>query len=144
MSEIEYRNIRDLVLLLVLQDGLQKCTPLVTGRFLVKHACLDDLLVHVELVLGSSEDFLFNTVHSAQAQHPYLVLLPDTMSPVLSLQVLQIEMKEKFKDIISIQELLFINNTITDDKIQLPGLHIMLFNVLYQAITLCSGDFITW
>ena len=37
----------DLILLLVLQDSLQESPTLMAGGLLVKHACLDDLLVHI-------------------------------------------------------------------------------------------------
>lgn len=80
----------------MLQDGLQERAALMAGGFLVKHACLDNLLVHVELILSSGKDFLFYTVYGAEAQHPHLVQLPDTMSSVLSLQVLQEAMSGKF------------------------------------------------
>lgn len=77
-----------LILLLVFQDGLQESSALVAGGLLVEHAGLDDLLVHVELVFGSGQDLLLHAVHSAETQHTHLVLLPDTMGSILSLQVL--------------------------------------------------------
>ena len=77
-----------LVLLLVLQDGLQEGAPLVAGGLLVKHAGLDHLLVHVELVLGRGQDLLLHAVDRAQAEHPHLILLPDAVGAVLRLQVL--------------------------------------------------------
>lgn len=81
----------DLVLLLVFEDGLKEGPALVAGRLLVKHASLNNLLVHVQFVLGSSQDFLFNTVDRAKTQHAHLVLLTDTVGSVLSLQVLEEE-----------------------------------------------------
>lgn len=78
-----------LILLLVLQDGLQERPPLVAGRLLVKHARLDHLLIHVELVLGSSQDLFLHAVHRAEPQHPHLILLADAVGSVLGLQVLQ-------------------------------------------------------
>lgn len=78
----------DLILLLVLQDGLQEGPPLVARRLLVEHAGLDDLLVHVEFVLGGRQDFLLHAVDGAQAEHAHLVLLTNAVSPVLSLEVL--------------------------------------------------------
>lgn len=56
---------------------------------LVKHAGLDDLLIHVEFVFGSCQDFLLHAVHSAETEHAHLILLTYTVSPVLSLKVLE-------------------------------------------------------
>lgn len=78
-----------LVLLLVLQDGLQERPPLVARRLLVEHARLDHLLIHVELVLGGGQDLFLHAVHRAEPQHPHLVLLADAVGPVLGLQVLR-------------------------------------------------------
>lgn len=77
-----------LVLLLVLQDGLQKGTPLMAGGLLVKHASLDHLLIDVELVLGRSQNLLLHTIDCAEAEHAHLVLLPNAVGSVLRLQVL--------------------------------------------------------
>jgi len=84
----------DLVLLLVLQDGLQEGPALVAGGLLVEHAGLNDLLVHVEFVLGSGQDLLFNAVDRAEAQHAHLFQLTDAVRSVLGLQVLRGEDKE--------------------------------------------------
>ena len=79
----------DLVLFLVLQNGLQEGSTLTAWRLLVEHASLDDLLVHVQFVLGCCQDLLLHTVDSAEAEHAHLVLLTDTMGSVLSLQILR-------------------------------------------------------
>lgn len=81
----------DLILLLMLQDGLQEGPALMTGRLLVEHASLDDLLVHVEFVFGCSQNFLFHAVDRAETKYSHLVLLTDAVSSVLSLQVLREE-----------------------------------------------------
>lgn len=78
-----------LILFLMLEDGLQESSALVAGGLLVKHAGLDDLLVHVEFVFGSGQDLLLHAVHSTETQHTHLVLLPDTMGSILSLQILR-------------------------------------------------------
>lgn len=88
---------RYLVLLLVLQNGLQEGAALVARRLLVKHARLDDLLVHVEFVFGSCEDFLLHAVDGAQAKHAHLVLLAYAVSPVLSLKVLESEERREMR-----------------------------------------------
>lgn len=72
----------------MLQNGLQEGPALVARRLLVEHAGLDDLLVHVQFVLGSGQDFFLHTIDSAETQHTHLVLLTDAVRPVLSLQVL--------------------------------------------------------
>lgn len=77
-----------LILLFVLQDGLQESPALMAGGFLVEHAGLDDLLVHVQFVFGSGQDLLLHAVHGTQTQHTHLVLLPDTMGAILGLQIL--------------------------------------------------------
>ena len=79
----------DLVLFLVLQDGLQEDAALVAGGLLVEHASLDHLLVHVQLVLGSCQDLLLHTVDGAKAEHAHLVRLTDAVGAVLSLKVLE-------------------------------------------------------
>lgn len=82
------RRCPHLVLLLVLQDGLQEGAPLVARGLLVEHAGLDHLLVHVELVLGRRQDLLLHAIDRAEAEHAHLVLLPDAVGAVLRLQVL--------------------------------------------------------
>jgi len=84
-------NASHLVLLLRLQDGLEEGAALVAGGLLVEHARLDDLLVHVELVLGRRQDLLLHAVDGAEAEHAHLVLLADAVGAVLSLQVLEDE-----------------------------------------------------
>lgn len=59
------------------------------GGLLVEHACLDDLLIHIEFVFGSCQDFFLHTVDGAETEHAHLVLLTDAVSPVLSLEVLE-------------------------------------------------------
>lgn len=78
----------DLVLFLVLQDGLQEGPTFAAGGLLVEHAGLDDLLVHVQLVLGRGQDLLLHAVDGAEAEHAHLVLLTDAVGSVLGLQVL--------------------------------------------------------
>ena len=85
-----------LILLLMLQDSLEESSPFMAGGLLVKHASLDHLLVYVQLVLGCCEDLLFHTVHSAEAQHADLILLPNTVCSVLCLQVLEGEEEDPF------------------------------------------------
>ena len=58
------------------------------GRLLIKHARLDHLLIHIQLVLGGGEDLLFHAVDGAESQHTDLVLLANAVSAVLRLQVL--------------------------------------------------------
>ena len=77
-----------LIFLFVLQYGLQEGPPLVAGRLLIKHARLDHLLIHIQLVLGGGEDLLLHAVDGAEPQHTDLVLLADAVSAVLRLQVL--------------------------------------------------------
>lgn len=77
-----------LIFLLMLQDGLQECPPLVAWRLLIKHACLDHFLIHIQLVLCGCEDLFLHAVHGAESQHPDLVLLADAVSSVLCLQIL--------------------------------------------------------
>lgn len=48
------------------------------------------------------------------------------------------------KNMFFIQELPFINNTATEYNVQLPRLHVRLFNVFYQARVRCSSRCITW
>lgn len=73
----------------MLQDGLKKGPALVAGRLLIEHAGLDDLLIHIEFILGSGKDFLLYTVDRAQTQHSHLILLTNTVGSVLSLQILE-------------------------------------------------------
>ncbi|KAH9409282.1 hypothetical protein TYRP_010285 [Tyrophagus putrescentiae] len=87
-----------LVALVVLQDGLEKgkefishlqhLLPLRPRTLLVKHARLNDLLIEVQLVLGRRQNALLHRVHSDQPQHPHLILLPNSMRPILRLQIL--------------------------------------------------------
>lgn len=56
---------------------------------LVKHASLDDLLIHVQFVFGSCQDLLLHTVDGTETEHAHLVLLADAVSSVLSLKVLE-------------------------------------------------------
>lgn len=72
----------------MLQYGLQECSPLMAWRLLIKHACLDHLLIHVQLVLCSCQDLFLHAVHGAESQYPDLVLLADAVSAVLGLQIL--------------------------------------------------------
>lgn len=72
----------------MLQYGLQEGPPLMAGRLLIKHARLDHLLIHIQLVLGGGEDLLLHTVDRAESQHADLVLLANAVSAVLRLQVL--------------------------------------------------------
>ena len=61
-------------------------TPLMAGRLLVEHACLDHLLIHIEFVFGSSQYLLFHTVDRAQAKNTHLILLSNAMGSILCLQ----------------------------------------------------------
>lgn len=58
------------------------------GRLLVKHSGLDDLLVHVQFVFGSSQDLLLHTADSTKTENAYLILLTNAMGSVLGLKVL--------------------------------------------------------
>lgn len=62
-----------------------------TRGFLVEHTSLDDLLINVKFIFGSSEDLLFYAVDGAETQHTHLILLSDSVSAVLSLQILKME-----------------------------------------------------
>ena len=57
---------------------------------LIKHTSLDDLLINIKLVPGCRKNLLFNTVHCHQPQYTHLILLPNTMGTILSLQILKI------------------------------------------------------
>jgi len=73
---------------LLQEDVLEELPTLRVGGLVVKHACLNDFLVHVQLVAGCCLDSLLHTVHSHEAQHTDLILLADAVSAVLGLQVL--------------------------------------------------------
>lgn len=79
------------ILFLVLQNSLKESSALMAGGFLIKHACLNDLLINIQFVFGSRKNFLLHTVDSTQAEHTYFILLANAMSSVLSLQVLVVE-----------------------------------------------------
>ncbi len=68
------------------EDGLQELPPLRPGRPVVEHARLDDLGVHVELVLGGRQDPLLDGVDRHQAEDADLVRLPDAVGAVLGLE----------------------------------------------------------
>lgn len=55
---------------------------------LVKHAGLDNLLINIQLVFGSSKDLLLHAVDGAETENAHFVLLPNAMRSVLRLQVL--------------------------------------------------------
>lgn len=68
------------------------------GGLLVEHARLDHLLVHVQLVFGRRQDLLLHAVDGAETEDAHFVLLADTVSAVLSLEVLEsAEEEEKRK-----------------------------------------------
>lgn len=73
----------------MLQDGLQESSTLMAGGLLVEHTSLDDFLVHVEFVFGGGQDLLLHAVHGTETKHTHLVLLPDAMGSILSLQILR-------------------------------------------------------
>ena len=87
-KETTYSDAFYLVLLLVLQDGLEEDAALVARGLLVKHAGLDHLLVHVQFVLGGRQDLFLHAVHGAEAEHAHFVHLADAVGAVLSLEVL--------------------------------------------------------
>lgn len=86
----------------MLQDGLQEGPALMAGGLLIEHAGLDDLLVNIQFVLSSSQNFLLHTVDGAKTKHTHFVLLTNTMSSVLSLQVLE-EDYERDGEIVKMQ-----------------------------------------
>lgn len=87
-------NHKYLVLLLVIgvilvQDSLEKLLSFAARRLLIKHSRLDDLFVHVEFVARGRKNTLLHRVDRHQSQYAHFVLLPDTMSSILSLQILE-------------------------------------------------------
>ena len=71
-----------------MQNGLEELSPIGSSRFLVKHAGLDDFLVHVQFVPGGGQNSLFDRPDRHQTQNAHFVRLPDTMGAILGLQIL--------------------------------------------------------
>ena len=67
---------------------MKKFSTLASGRPVVEHARLDDLLVHVQLEPGRGQDSLLDGVDHHETQNSDLVLLPDSVSPILGLEIL--------------------------------------------------------
>ena len=76
------------IIILRAEKSHQERSSLSGGGILVEHAGLNDLLIHIQLVSGGSQDLLLHAVDSHQSQDSHFILLTDTMSAVLGLQIL--------------------------------------------------------
>ena len=76
------------IIILRAEKSHQERSSLSGGGVLVEHAGLNDLLIHIQLVSGGSQDLLLHAVDSHQSQHSHFILLTDTMSAILGLQIL--------------------------------------------------------
>lgn len=120
-----------LLLRLLFHDGLQEDLAFAACWLLVKHSRLDDFLVDVQLVACCCLDAFLDRVDRHQSKHAHLVLLADTMSTVLRLQVLwsnNIQNQERSRStnaefISNIQNIIILNSkTIHNDvSCKLPG-----------------------
>jgi hypothetical protein len=68
---------------------MQKLLTLSACTFLVEHASLDDLFVHVQFVAGRSQDAFLHGIHGHQSKHSHFVFLSYSVGSILSLQVLK-------------------------------------------------------
>lgn len=105
-----------IIIILCIKKRHQESSSFTWRGVLIKHASLDylqqrhklshlllfriyssvfttDLLVHIKLVSGSSKDLLFHTVHCHQPQNTNFILLADTMSTILGLEILITQVK---------------------------------------------------
>ena len=80
--------IADLVLLLIsAQQVLQHGFALLGIRFLVEHACFDDLGVQAHLETRSSQDVFFDGIDGYQSKHTHLSRLSDAVGSILCLHI---------------------------------------------------------
>mmetsp|Transcript_47169 Transcript_47169/g.118803 ORF Transcript_47169/g.118803 Transcript_47169/m.118803 type:complete len:222 (+) Transcript_47169:817-1482(+) len=84
---IRRRFIQRLIVVFIFQKVFQKLLPLFRVGLIIEHSSLDDLGVNIQFPHGGRQNFFFDRVERNESKHPNLLLLSNTVRPVLGLKV---------------------------------------------------------